>query len=73
MTVIWFCLLNRQAEEIIAKCLSQGHNNMTMAGFEPILYRSKIARVTGKPCCRQVFKKPSITKSTCSCVSINCL
>ena len=46
MTVIWYCLLNRQAGESIAKCLSQGHNNMTTPGFEPRPYRSKIARVT---------------------------
>ena len=52
MTVIWNCLLIRQAEEIIAKCLSQRHNNMTTAGFEPIPYRSKIARETARPCCR---------------------
>ena len=52
-TVIWYCLLNRQAEESIAKCFSQGHNNMTTTGFEPKPYRSKIARETARPCCRQ--------------------
>ena len=26
MTVIWYCLLNRQAEKSIANCLSQGKN-----------------------------------------------
>ena len=52
MTVILNCLLNRQAEEIIAKCLSQGHNKMTSAGFEPRPYRSKIACRTARPCCR---------------------
>ena len=46
MTVIWYCLLNRQAEEIIAKCLSYGHTNMTTTGFEPKPYQSKITRVT---------------------------
>ena len=46
MTVIWNCLLIRQAEKIIAKCLSQRHNNMTTAGFEPRPYRSKTVRVT---------------------------
>jgi len=53
MTVIWNCLLIRQAEEIIAKCLSQGHNNMTTARSEPRPYRSKIARETARPCCRR--------------------
>ena len=51
----WNCLLIRQAEEIIAKCLSQGHNNMTTAGFKPRPYRSKIARVTARPCCRRIL------------------
>ena len=51
MTVIWYCLLNRQAEENIAKCLLQGHNNMTTAEFEPRPYRSKVACVTARSCC----------------------
>ena len=30
---IQHCLLNLKAEEIVAKCLSQGHNNMNRAGL----------------------------------------
>ena len=41
MTVIWNCLLNRQAEKSIAKSLSQEHKNMITAGCKPRPYRPK--------------------------------
>ena len=48
MTVIWYYLLNRQAEESIAKCLSYGHNNMTTAGSDRSCSNLRAADTKGR-------------------------
>ena len=54
MALIWYYSINRQAEKIVAKCISQGQqNNKTSAGFEPDRVDKRIARVTAGPCRRR--------------------
>ena len=55
MTVIWNRLLKMPSTRNCRKCLFQGHNNITGAGFEFEACRSKVTRVTAGPCCRRFF------------------